>query len=1500
MVLSVGNARFVEFVYNCGKNGAVLVLELVMSEEQRTDGGWHEPEDRQSKSNEWYVPDDAATEEQLEALKAEIQTQIRPDVTELPSTPPRTGGWQPSREEPTFEVEPATSLGNLFDESFNDQMPEFETTEPEAPDFEPEPPPEPVEPEFLEPPSFSGDFVTGFVPAPEVPLSASLEGGFGGLRDEPAEAEAESGLTLEEAAQMAEASDPQPLEVPAQGFGGVQGGDLQGDSGDTQPDTKGDTGPLTPVDAHATRAMSDTGTVEPAPQMAPNDTGEMPQPSVSEEAEQQPSEAPQPQASTPPYPQQSAPAQPQASQPMTSEQQTVSAQRFREVEQSVQALRQQFAQGRITRNQLESELRRLMVMDEQGRWWTLGVDSSRWYRYDGREWIPDTPPQTSAQPAVQPDQVRTETGVQAPVQASSDMSIAPGGDISMQPGGTPRIAIDEYGMPLPQKVPQDDPGATMVNLQTALDSDEAPTLSGTEQPAPSSTDPLSARTMTGTSSQAAGEAVSSMTDYPYGPAADGEVVESPQRAPRKPKDSIQPDYSEALRGSWKSGGMTKLMVWGSVVGVVGVLGMTLCVLLAMVGFYFYTVSDYSSAISNLDERASTFQTTTLYASDGTTVLAEFNDPQRGGRREIELEQVSPWVIHALVSTEDETFYENPGFSVFAILRASYTNLTGDGPRSGASTITQQLARRLLLNEDFAAEVSASRKITEIILAAEISRQYSKNEILELYLNEVSFGSAVGIEAAAQLYFQKPASQLNIYESALLVGLVQSPGLYNPFTNREAALGRMETVLRLMTEANGDGCIQMEHDFAGQVPESLPGTPPEQMRYRTFDNLSQAPLCVTQAYLTNEVPHLRGPVEFAPFDPPVRELRYAHFAFWVWDQVVRGYGEEFIYNTGLNIYTTIDPAIQNVAEQALRDQLNEGRQIGLNLPQGNGSIVALNPRTGAVLAMVGSADFGNQDIDGEVNAAFSWQQPGSSIKPAVYLTALEGFTTGEGDASTFEYWTPATIIWDTPSSWGNYTPTNYDGTFNGPVSMRRALSNSLNIPAVKTLAFVTPERFQNISERMGIVWEPNNPPTVSGLAAALGASELYLFDQVAAYAAFANNGIYNAPYGIDRIETIDGAEVIYDAVVDRSANETFQTIAPEHAFLINSILSDTETRRQEFPTSYQNLDFEPSLPQAAVKTGTTNDNRDALTIGWTPQIIVGVWIGNTNNDSMGNAATGWRMASPVWNRTMRQAFQQISLSEQLITSFNPPGSVLQQTICADSGTQVPNNNPDLCGPAGTRQEFFAANQPPPPGDEGFIQVVQVDEFTNLLVNEYCPDYPVERVFLAVDDPTAIPWIQNTAAGQEWARSRDLDPNQLDGTLPTEACGPNYQRPAALLTSPVNGMTLSRQVAFTGQATVPNFDRYEIQYAPANTPDQYQVLPGQVYDQFDMPDPGSTLGLWPSNQIPDGQYYMRLAVYSTTGGEITSTPVLVTIQNSTGPGGGTNETVPGEAVPGGEIQ
>ncbi|KAB2858594.1 MAG: hypothetical protein F9K46_11720, partial [Anaerolineae bacterium] len=525
--------------------------------------------------------------------------------------------------------------------------------------------------------------------------------------------------TLEEAAALQQQGTGEILAVE-RGLGGVS---------DTP---KSDTNPLdaiaanpqsTPLTtANATHVLGDTGDMQKKP--TPQSSGF--------------------QAQEPPQITGTGPSQPIAPQPSARE---VAAARFREVEQSVQILRDQFKQGQITRAQLETELRRLMVLDDQGRWWTLGVDSNRWYRFDGREWIPDAPPQTGSQPVaagqgVRGNYVPTETNVQAPVAAAGVGAFG-----LVQPSQEPtKIALDEYGMPLPQRVPEDDPNATMVNIQAFTPRADEPTWGDFQQPKPSPDAAAPAGGISDKTIPSAGtpsspvSAPTIVSPVQAAQAALGATIESPRpvdasanvptAAPPK-QVGIQPDYSAAYDHPFERSNIIRYGVWVGVAGIVAGLGITLCMLLGMVGYYMSVVGKYQDKIDNLGQQASNFQTTRIYDAQGN-VLAEYNDPREGARTSVPLEEISPWVIHATVATEDETYYENPGFSVFSILRAVYTNVTGEGPRSGASTFTQQLVRQLILEEDFAAQVSSERKITEIILAAELSRKYDKNEILELY------------------------------------------------------------------------------------------------------------------------------------------------------------------------------------------------------------------------------------------------------------------------------------------------------------------------------------------------------------------------------------------------------------------------------------------------------------------------------------------------------------------------------------------------------------------------------------------------------------------------------------------------------------------------------------------------------------------------------------------------------------------------------------------------
>ncbi len=1069
--------------------------------------------------------------------------------------------------------------------------------------------------------------------------------------------------------------------------------------------------------------------------------------------------------------------------------------KFADVETKVSSLREQFMQGKISRQQLQDELRRLMILDEYGRWWMLGLDTNKWYRYDGKDWIPDTPPRPQAA-----NFVPTETGVQQVISQPEQQPTSA--------AGTPATAESE--VLLPNKVPVQDLGATLVG-QGAMNFDvtrpsEAPTVPGMTAPHQPA---LEATLPSATVPNQGGQQAAIPGAYPN-------MAKGDEDSPRQLQmTGIQPDYSEAFSGYFDRANMQKWGLRTVIFGGVGALMLAFIAVIVMVLAYFAILSDYRQAITDLENRVGSFQTTVLYDGNGD-VLAEFSDPREGARKSVPLSEISPWVIHATVSTEDETFYENPGFSIYSILRAVYRNTTTGGLGGGASTITQQITRALVLDPELAQQRTNTRKIQEIIVAAEISRQYTKNEILEFYLNEIYYGNrAYGIEAAAQTYFGKSAKDLNIAEAAFLAGLPQSPATYDPVQNREIALARMDDVLRLMTEANGTGCIQMQHE-----------------PYNT------EPLCVTREQLENDYAVQIAEVKIKVFQAPTYEVKYPHFVNYVWQDLEETYGAQRIYSSGFQVYTTLIPSVQDAAQAAVDFQLRPGFTPNAN----NASVVAMRPSDGAVMAMVGSADFYNEDIDGQVNVAFSMQQPGSAIKPLVYLTALEGF---DG-----QYWYPGTVIWDVPSNFNGYTPRNYSGTFNGPVSMRYSIGQSLNIPAVKTLAYVTPQRFTDLLDRLEVRL-PGETPVEAGLPSALGAVDVYLFDMVRAYGALANNGVLVEPYAITRILDRNDNEVY----VAETNPQGVQVIRPEYAYLITDILADPSVR---FST-------ELNLPgwRAAGKTGTTNDVRDVWTIGYTPDVVVGVWVGRTDNQPLGPGVTSGNTAAPIWQQVMTAALSNITPRD-----FARPDGIIDVQVCADSGALF---NPATCPSGNAVSEIAYVNQPPP--NEGFVRTLEVDSFSGLLANEYCPEYVETRSFINIDDPSAIAWLNGDPAGQAWAAAREI---QIPLTTPpTDSCQPGQPRPSLTITSPASGQEVSGLIEIRGSVSVPDFASYQFYVANLDTaPDEF-VGPLAQY-QTQQSAPNSLLGVVELTNFPNGNYVLRLEGQSRSGAKA-HTDVTILINN-----------------------
>ncbi len=468
------------------------------------------------------------------------------------------------------------------------------------------------------------------------------------------------------------------------------------------------------------------------------------------------------------------------------------------------------------------------------------------------------------------------------------------------------------------------------------------------------------------------------------------------------------------------------------------------------------------------------------------------------------------------------------------------------------------------------------------------------------------------------------------------------------------------------------------------------------------------------------------------------MRYPHWVNYIRAQLENQFDPQTIYRSGFTVYTTLDPGLQESAEAIVKQQIAQMQDKNAS----SGALIMMKPATGEILAMVGSADFYNEAISGQVNMALSPRQPGSSIKPLVYLAAFE------------KGWTPATLLWDIPSEFppsGDpndtrepYKPVNYDGRFHGPVTVRSAIGNSFNIPAVKALQFVgiydnpntsQPDGFINFAKRIGISTLTRDD---YGLSLALGGGEVTLLEMTNVFATFANNGLQIPPIAITKI-----VDHLGNVVYENQQPDGKQVIRSEFAYLMSSILSDNQARTPMFgANSVLNLPF-----QAAAKTGTTNDYRDNWTVGYTPDIAIGVWVGNADYTPMQNTS-GLSGAAPIWAEAMKMAINQLTGNNP--SPFVRPAGVVDRVICSISGTEPSQWCPDQ------RNEMFAYDQPPLPKEDDLWKSVIIDTWTGYLESAACNEYRQERLVLNVTEKSAKQWITDTDQGRNWAAGIGFEP------------------------------------------------------------------------------------------------------------------------------------------------
>jgi len=677
------------------------------------------------------------------------------------------------------------------------------------------------------------------------------------------------------------------------------------------------------------------------------------------------------------------------------------------------------------------------------------------------------------------------------------------------------------------------------------------------------------------------------------------------------------------------------------------------------------------------------------------LLYEVIDPHTGKHTPLPLNEIPLALRQATIATEDANFYSNPGVDAWAIVRALWINLRGGEVLAGGSTITQQLARNLLLDPQERSERTLTRKLRESILAWRLARTYSKDEILALYLNQTYYGNlAYGVEAAAQAYFGKSVGELDLAECAMLAGLPQAPAHYNPLTNPDAAQSRQAVVLDLM----------VKHGYLSTA---------EAERAKV------------------------EPLHFAAVPFPIRA---PHFVMYVWSQLEAALGEEVLGQGGLRVYTTLDVDLQDAARRIVRRRLAElatGGDDERDHNAHNAALVALDPHSGEVLVMLGSPDYFDAEISGAVNAALALRQPGSAIKPITYAAA---FTPDAKDAA-FRPYTPATMVADVRTAFLTregtaYVPINYDRQWHGPVLLREALASSYNIST-----FDDSERF--------------------GLALTLGGGEVRLLELTAAYAAFATGGYKVEPVSILRVEDASG-RVLYKSPPGVGP----LVLDPRVAYLITDILSDDTARMPGFGEGSMLHLTRP----AAAKTGTTTDWRDNWTVGYTPDLVTGVWVGNADNSPMRDVS-GISGAGPIWHDFMEEA-----LKGRPALAFPRPSGLVEVEVCALSGL-LPNPH---C--PHRRTELFIAGTEPTETCT-MHQLVQVDAATGEPATaDTPPDRIVEKV-ITVLPPELAAWghehgvvapqnaARQTAGVQHVAsnvkpETRNLKP-RLSPSLPAEA-------------------------------------------------------------------------------------------------------------------------------------
>ncbi|MDZ4671092.1 MAG: transglycosylase domain-containing protein [Phototrophicales bacterium] len=1087
----------------------------------------------------------------------------------------------------------------------------------------------------------------------------------------------------------------------------------------------------------------------------------------------------------------------------------VLAKKFIESQNKVRLLRQQRDMGQITWDDFEAQLRETMVLDYDQIWWVMDGDVDVWYKAQGSNWIEAIPDALTAYNRVKKsDSGRLTQVVEDSLPYLDTANTRMGNTEYSNPQDIP---LDEYNMPLPRQVEQIDPQATVAGA-SAFNMGTQP-HAATTIPSPTNLDvtqPSSVYTQPTVMAQPVN----------YG------TIEAPYDEEDLGDDYDLDDDPESIYEEAKTNQRRRMVLVGTLAGT-GFLGLVFlggAGLVAAALLWYQGLTDtWKDPIASLATvQETTFQTVSVLDNEGNRIATLSRDGDQKVR--VTIDQVSPYFIHAILSLYEPDFYTTGAWGTGEIIGAFTQNTTSGTISQNVDNITRLVARTLVITPNGGLPENSA---DETSVAAEMARTYTKEQILEIYINDLLFfgNQTYGIEAAAQFYFNKRASELNFPEAALLASITQSPATIEPVNNRQSAVDEMSLLMDAMAQV---GCLDFTH------------TP-------SFGN---SRFCV-------DVPLVQSPQVAVDKSTVLVKIfesrqasasRYPHFIELVREQLETTFGANEIYRGGYTVTTTLDRSLQDMAQQALVTQVNNLRTNNVD----TGSVIVIDPRNGAILVLIGSPDVRNAEINGQVDGTRVYQQAGDILKPLVYATALNGYdVNGSGTIEANEFYTPASILWDVPTEIGGYRPTNIGNVTNGAYALRRSVQNALTIPAVKTYQIFGETAFRNTSEAMGIRFRGDQ---TFGVDTGAGAIDVRLIDMAVAYGTIANGGMRMRPYAIDSIVDSNG-----NAIPIPGREEPVQALRQEVAFLMQNILSDDASRAPVYPLNSQlNITGLPTLDVVSAMHGTSLTQSDLWTVGFTHNRVVGVWLGTFDDEPILNNVVGFNGAAPLWNQILRA-----SLEDNPAARFNPPTNVVNSQVCADTGSR------NLTNCANIRNEYFAGSLLPP--DQTLVQRLTVDSWSGLIANDFCPTHRIEATFANISDESAINWINNTSQGNAYAQRVGLI--LPIAPPPTISCDANTPIPVGAITSPAGGVSIQGMVAILGQVNAPDFGRYQVEFAPAGS-ESYQIIGSPVTNS--QPNANSTLTQWDTRGVPNGSYNLRLTVFANNAynGFFTyTTPVTV---------------------------